>query len=408
MSLNRRDFLKSGSLSLTALAMPKLVFGATSNTSIRDVLVVVFQRGGMDGLNAVVPYGDADYYRLRPAIGLPRPGQGTGAVLDLDGFFGLHPSLAPLLPIYQSGQLAIVHATGFKHESRSHFECQDRLERATLSTRSVTTGWLNRHLSVIGGDASFQSVAVGNALPGSLRGPAPVIGLRSIEDFTLQTRSKRKALLEEQLASLYDTNDLLAATGTQALGSIEELSAANPLQYPVAGGVVYPNTTFGSQMQQIAQLIKANVGLEVASADIGGWDHHNNEAPQMNTLLGELANTLAAFHTDLGSANMANVTVLTMTEFGRRAYQNASSGTDHGSGFCTFAMGGGVLGGQVYREWPGLSDARLYNGDLDITIDYRDVLAEALSKRHGNSNLGSVFPEHTIGAPVGIFRPRSG
>ncbi|AVP98740.1 hypothetical protein C7S18_16775 [Ahniella affigens] len=408
MSLNRRDFLKSSSLSLAALSMPKLVFGANPNNSNRDVLVVVFQRGGMDGLNAVVPYGDADYYRLRPTIGLPRPGQGTGAVLDLDGFFGFHPSLAPLLPIYQAGQLAVVQATGFKHESRSHFECQDRIERATMATRSVTTGWLNRHLSVIGGDASFQSVAVGNALPGSLRGPAPVIGLRSIGDFTLQTQSKRKALLEAQLQRLYDTNDLLAATGTQALGSIDELSQANPLQYPVEHGATYPNTTFGSQMQQIAQLIKAGVGLEVASADIGGWDHHNNEAPQMNTLLGELANTLAAFHTDLGAVNMANVTVLTMTEFGRRAYQNASSGTDHGSAFCTIAMGGGVLGGQVYRAWPGLSDARLYNGDLDITIDYRDVLAEALSKRHGNSNLSSVFPDYTIGSPVGIFRPRGG
>lgn len=405
MSLNRRDFLKTSAAALAVAGLPRLAFGAGPAAN-RDVLVVIFQRGGMDGLNAVVPYADADYYRLRPTLGLPRPGQGSSAVLDLDGYFGLHPAMSALLPVYQAGNLAIVHATGFRHDNRSHFECQDRVERATLSTRSITTGWLNRHLAVIGGDASFQAVAVGNAVPGALRGAAPVIGLRSIAGFNLQSTSKQHAALEAALGAMYDTNDLLAMTGMQALGSIEELVSANPAQFAPENGASYPQTAFGGQMREIAQLIKAGVGLEVATADIGGWDHHNNEAPQMTNLLGELANTLAAFNQDLGN-RMANVTVLTMTEFGRRAYQNASNGTDHGSAFCTFAMGGGVVGGQVWRDWPGLSDARLYNGDLDVTIDYRTVLAEALDKRHGNANLATVFPEFTVGAPIGMFRRRA-
>lgn len=405
MSFSRRDFLKTSAAALAVMGMPRLVFGA-NKAGNRDVLVVIFQRGGMDGLNAVVPYADADYYRLRPTLGLPRPGQGSTAVLDLDGFFGLHPAMAPLLPVFQAGKLAVVHATGFKHESRSHFDCQDRIERATLSTRAITTGWLNRHLGVIGGDASFQAVAVGSAVPGALRGAAPVIGLRTVSDFGLRSNSKQHAALESALARMFDTNDLLAATGAQALGSVEELAAENPGQYPVENGASYPNTPFGNQLKEIAQLIKSDLGLEVATADIGGWDHHNNEAPQMVNLLGEMASTLAAFQQDLG-ARMDQVTVLTMTEFGRRAYQNASNGTDHGSGFCTFAMGGGVNGGVVYRDWPGLTDARLFQGDLDITIDYRTILAEALSKRHANSNLATVFPEYTVGAPIGVFKARA-
>lgn len=405
MSFSRRDFIRTTAAGSAAfLAMPQLVFGR-SKAAARDVLVVIFQRGGMDGLNAVVPYADADYYRLRPTLGLPRPGQGSNAVLDLDGFFGLHPSLSPLLPIYQSGQLAVVHATGFKHDNRSHFECQDRIERASLDTRSLTTGWLNRHLSAIGGDASFQAIGVGNAVQPSLRGPAPVIGLRTIEQFTLQSQSKQKPLLEAALASFYEGSDLLAATSTQALGSIEEMLSENPAQFVVENGASYPNTSFGSQLKEIAQIIKADMGLEVAAVDIGGWDHHNNEAPQMVNLLGELANSLAAFHADLGNARMANITVLTMTEFGRRAYQNASAGTDHGSGFCTFAMGGGVNGGRVYRDWPGLADANLFNGDLDITIDYRSVLAEALNKRHGASSVDAAFPGFSA-EPLGLFKTR--
>ncbi|MBK8283545.1 MAG: DUF1501 domain-containing protein [Ahniella sp.] len=232
-----------------------------------------------------------------------------------------------------------------------------------------------------------------------------MIGLRTVSDFGLRSTSKQHAALESALASMFDTNDLLAATGAQALGSVEELAAENPGQYPVENGATYPNTTFGNQLKEIAQLVKADLGLEVATADIGGWDHHNNEAPQMVNLLGEMASAMAAFQQDLG-ARMDNVTVLTMTEFGRRAYQNASNGTDHGSGFCTFAMGGGVNGGVVYRDWPGLSDAQLYQGDLNITVDYRTVLAEALSKRHANTNLTGVFPEFQIGAPIGVFKQR--
>jgi uncharacterized protein (DUF1501 family) len=406
MSLTRRDLMKCGGAAAALSLMPRLAFSTEPGTGDRDVIIVVFQRGGMDGLNAVVPHGDSDYYRLRPTIAVPRPGTGTAAAVDLDGFFGLHPALSALLPLYQSGALALVHATGFKQESRSHFECQNFMERASDQLNSVTTGWLNRHLAVVGGDANFQAIGMGGAIPASLRGSAPVIGLNGIEEFVLATTSGQKSVLEAALARLYDDNSLFSATSVQALGAIEELVAENPRQFAVENGATYPQGRFGTQLRELAQVIKSDMGLEVAALDIGGWDHHASIGQVLPPLLTELASALLAFHTDLG-ARMANVTVVTLTEFGRRAYQNASGGTDHGSAFCTLALGGGVNGGQVYRNWPGLRDVDLFNGDLDVTTDYRNVLSELLVKRARNSNLANVFPGFTAGADIGVFKPRA-
>jgi uncharacterized protein (DUF1501 family) len=405
MTCTRRQFLTTSSLAAAVpLLTPRLVFAGGAKAATGQTLVVVFQRGGLDALNAIPPHGDADYYRLRPTLAVPRPGTGANAAIDLDGFFGLNPMLAPLEPLYRSGSLAVVHATGFVLGSRSHFDCQDFMERAALNSANVSSGWLNRHLEASGVTETFQGIGVGRALQLSLQGGAPVIGLGTIAGFTVRTTSTRKDAIQGLFETLYDADNLLAANSRRALGAVDDLAAANPAQYPVEGGATYPTTTFGSQMREVAQLIKADVGLDVACVDIGGWDHHDDEAALLGPLLDELAKTLAAFHADLG-ARMANVTVVTMTEFGRRAQENASRGTDHGSGYAMLLMGGGVVGNTVYRQWPGLSDAALFRGDLAITIDYRTVLSELLDKRLGGTDLGYVFPGFTPQPYVGAFLP---
>lgn len=406
MTCSRRNFFQAaGALSLPAL-LPRLVFAQTATGGASDTLVLIFQRGGMDALNAVVPHGDSDYYRLRPGIAIPRPGSGTTAALDLDGYFGLHPSLAPLLPLYQSGKLAVVHATGFQNDSRSHFECQDRMERASLNLFDVSDGWLNRHLQAIGVTATFQGMGIGTVVPGAVRGAAPVIGLSSIAGFSLRTSSTRKQAISDLFVDLYDATSTLSASARQALGAVDELALANPAQYAIEGGASYPATVFGTQMKEVAQLIKADIGLQIVCVDIGGWDHHANEAALLAALLDELAKTLAAFDTDLG-ARMSSVSVVTMTEFGRRAAENASMGCDHGLGFAMFLMGGGVIGRFVYRDWPGLADNQLVRGDLGITIDYRTVLSELLERRMGGTDLAHVFPGYTHGPYVGSFLQKS-
>jgi uncharacterized protein (DUF1501 family) len=390
MSLTRRDFLKSASCAALPLALPRLAFANTA-AGPRDTLVVVFLRGGLDGLNAVVPHGDSDYYRLRPTLAVPRPGTGTGAALELDGFFGLNPALAPLAPLYQAGRLAAVQATGFLLGSRSHFDCQDFMERAALNNAGVSSGWLNRHLEAVGVTETFEAVGVGKTLQLALRGNAPAVGIDTFAGFTVRTTSTRKAEITDAIEGLFAGDSLLDATARRSLAAVDELVAANPAQYVAANGAVYPNTTFGAQMRSVAQLIKANLGLAVACVDIGGWDHHDDEADQLTPLLDQLGRALAAFDTDLGAA-MSGVTVVTMTEFGRRVQQNASGGTDHGSGYAMFLLGGGVLGRNVYRTWPGLRDDQLFRGDLAITTDYRTVLSELITKRLGGSDLARVFP----------------
>ncbi len=406
MSCTRRDFFRTAGLAAAPLLAPKLVFADDARIAANtDTLVVVFQRGGMDALNAIVPHGDADYYRLRPTLAIGRPGTGASAAIDLDGFFGLHPSLAPLQPIYQAGRLAAVHATGFTLGSRSHFDCQDFMERAALSTANVSNGWLNRFLGLAGISQTFEAVGVGATVPYALRGLAPVIGIRSFPEFAIRTTSTRRAQITDLLARLYDSETLLALSSRRAIGAVDELAVANPAQYPAESGAVYPNTNFGNQLKSVAQLIKAGVGLKVATVDIGGWDHHDNEAAELAPLLDELAKSLAAFDTDLGP-RMSGISVITMTEFGRRVGENASRGTDHGSGYGMFLMGGGVVGRTVYRNWPGLSDAQLFRGDLAITTDYRTVLSEVLEKRMGGTDLSVVFPGFTPQPRLGAFLAR--
>ena len=408
MTCTRREFLQTSAIAAAATGLaPRLVFGANPKAaSNRDVLVVIFQRGGMDSLNVVVPYGDNDYYRLRPTIAVPRPGTGDTAALPLDNFFGLNPKMSAIQPLYSAGKLGIVAATGMKTGNRSHFECQDRMERAYPTGSSiVTTGWLDRHLGIVGNTGTFQAMGVGNAVQASLRGPAPELGLKTIEGFKLTTSTGRSAAIAAQFNAMYNANSTLSKSARLALGAVDALATANPTQYVPENGAVYPTTTFGGQMQQIAEIIKSGVGLEVAAVDINGWDHHDREQVALDPLVTELGSALAAFDADLG-ARMANITVITMTDFGRRAYENASQGTDHGTGSAMFVMGGGVVGGRVYALWPGLADSQLYGGDLDVTLDYRQILSELLVKRLGNSAVDQVFPGFVQGPNAGIFIAR--
>ncbi len=410
MNFLRRDFLKISGLGGAALvAAPTIAFAADpASARNTDTLVVIFQRGAMDGLNAVVPYTEAEYYAQRRTIAVPKPGAATGAAIDLNGKFALNPALAPLKPIWDQGMLSVVHAVGLTTPSRSHFDAQDFMERAWLEKGQVFSGWLNRHLATtaLSNDVTFRALSVGKAVTKSMGGPAAVVGLNAISSFGLNSNSTRKVALSDSLEATFSGTGFLDSTGNRTFAAVDELVAKNPGAIEVENSAAYPNTTFGNQMKDLAKLIKSGMGVEVATCDLGGWDTHNNQTTELNSLLDELAKTLAAFNTDLG-ARMKSVTVITMTEFGRRVLENGSGGTDHGRGGCMFAMGGGVIGKQVFGAWPGLAANQLEGGDLRVTTDYRAVLAEALAKRCGNaSKLAEVFPGFIGQATAGLFVAR--
>lgn len=406
MELDRRSFLKAGALiGAGGLIGPRLVFGARNGTPA-DTVVVIFLRGGLDPLQAIVPYGDSDYFRLRPTIAIPQPGAANGA-LALDNLFGLHPSLAPLLPIYQGRQLAVVHATGLKHDERSHFACQDDIETgihdlAGTGSHAGNAGWLNRHVMEVGDPGGFFAIGMGSALQAAVRGDASALAMQSLSSFAFSSTSTRKSQMEDRLYAMYGRDNDVGFSSRSALDSIDYIATVKPSSIPVANGAVYPTGTFGNQMKEVAQLIKAGMGLRVACVDLNGFDHHDGITTRLPPLLDQLARAMAAFHTDLGKA-MGDVTVVTMTEFGRRAFENASGGTDHGCGSMMLLMGGGVLGGMVYADWPGLKDTDLFNGDLDVTVDYRTVLTELMQKRMASDLDGGIFPD-VLGQPqVGCF-----
>ena len=407
LNVLRRDLLKLGALSASALAAPSLVLGANAARNT-DTLVIVYLRGAMDGLSAVVPYTDSNYYLNRRATAIAAPSAATAPSIDLDGRYALHPALAPLKPLWDRAQMAVVHAVGLSTPSRSHFDAQDFMERAWLEKGTVFSGWLNRHLasSATSNDATFRGISVGRAVTKSMGGSAPVVGLNSIASFGINTASARKTEFSDALEASFSSTGFLDVTGVRTFAALDELQLANPGARAVENAAVYPNTTFGKQMQDLAALIKSGIGVEVATCDLGGWDTHNNQANELNANFDELGKTLAAFATDLG-AGMNNVTVLTMTEFGRRVAENGSQGTDHGRASCMFAIGGGVIGKQVYGDWPGLATAQLEGGDLRVTTDYRAVLAELLSKRCGNErSLEQILPGYTGGATRGLFVAR--
>ena len=372
-----------------------------------DTLLVIFLRGAADALHMVVPYGEDAYYALRPTLGIARPDdERTPAekrVIDLDGFFGFHPALRPLLPAWRAGRLAVVHACGAPDDSHSHFKAQDLMERGVSDVNGPASGWLGRHLATkpTTGSLPLRAVAWGERPQRSLSGAGPVSTLRSLDDFWGGDAAALRRM-QPALTLLYGGDDPLGVLGRETLEILNTLQSLSQFAADPPAQLPYPDTAFGQGLRQIAILIKANVGLEVAAVDLGGWDSHFAQGViggLMPDLMAELAAGLAAFDADLHD-QVGRLTVVVMTEFGRRAYENGSLGTDHGHGGLMLLLGGHVNGGQVYGRWPGLADDRLFGpGDLAVTTDYRDVLAEICLKRLGNPALDRIFPGHEIEMP---------
>jgi uncharacterized protein (DUF1501 family) len=366
-----------------------------------DILVVVFLRGAADALNFVIPHGEEAYYALRPTLSIPRPDDKSvsedGRVLDLDGFFGLHPKLMDLLPAWEAGHLGIVHACGAPDESRSHFKAMELMERGVEDEKGPASGWIGRHLATLnnGNPSPLRALGMGEMTQRSLYGAVPVAALRSIADFHLGGDLQAVAQMQVALAALYKGQDPLSQVGQETLDILGALNKLDPDRYISTGAIGYPDTEFGRGLKQIVMLIKAQVGLEVAAIDLGGWDTHfaqGTDEGLMPGLLADLGQGLAAFHSDLAD-KAEKLTVVVMSEFGRRVRENASLGTDHGHGSLMLLLGGNVLGGQVFTNWPGLTPDKLFGpGDLAVTIDYRDVLAEIITKRLQNPALNEIFP----------------
>ncbi|MEP7342395.1 MAG: DUF1501 domain-containing protein [Acidobacteriota bacterium] len=406
--MDRRFFLKSSGVALASLSAATMsptfltrTLAQTGKNGRRKLLVAIFQRGAMDGLNAVVPYGDTSYYSLRPSIAVPRPKSGDAlAAIDLDGFFGLNPALAPFKPIYDSGQLAIVHAVGSPDNTRSHFDAQDYMEAGTPGVKSTTDGWLNRYLQAKPDPKAspFRAVAMGANLPRTMQGKAGTIAMTSINDFAIRAGGGEMGqALQGGFEAMYaqTVNDALRGTGKETFDAVKMLKQVNPAQYQPAAGVVYPRGQFGDRLRQVAQLVKSDIGLEVAFTDIGGWDTHANQGAgqgQLANRLTEFAGGISALYADLKD-RADEVVILTMTEFGRTAKENGNRGTDHGHASVMFALGGAIKGGKVYGKWPGLKTNELYESrDLALTTDFRDVFAELAKNHLGASNINAIFP----------------
>ncbi len=402
--LSRRYFMKQGGIALVGLStVPAFLQRAIASTPTtgKKQLVVLFQRGAADGLNIVVPFAEPNYYRLRPSIAIPQPKRGgNDAALDLDGFFGLHPSLAPLIPFYQKNQLAVVHAAGSPDPTRSHFDAQDYMESGTPGVKATEDGWLDRAIGTIPEQnaSPFRAVAMGPNLPRMLRGSTGAIALPDLKQFKVQPQSAAMSnVVQGGFEAMYaqSVDSALHGTGAETFEAIDMLRKIDIAKFPAENGAVYPKSPLGQKMQQIGVMLKANIGVEVLFVDCGGWDNHVNEGGaqgQLSNLLKDLGQSLAAFNQDMGD-RMQNVVVVTMSEFGRTAKENGNRGTDHGHANCMFVMGGDVKGGKVYGKWPGLNDHQLNEGrDLALTTDFRAVVSEILAKHMGLNDLSAVFP----------------
>jgi uncharacterized protein (DUF1501 family) len=399
MSITRRVFLRNSALAVVGTSaipsfLTRAAYGATEAGASNKRLVVIFQRGAADGLNIVVPHGERDYYAMRPSINIPQKD-----VIDLDGFFGLHPSMSSFKPIWDQGHLAIVHAAGSPDITRSHFDAQDYMESGTPGIKATEDGWLNRSLhglSTEADKAAFRAIAMGPSLPRILSGSEPAVAINNINDFGVGGRNPNSPVantFEAMYAGSVDS--VLHGTGQETFEAVRMLKAADPAKYTPSPRANYPRGRFGDSLRQLAQLIKANLGVQVAFADIGGWDHHVNEGSsqgQLANVLGDFSQSLSAFWTDLGDLGEDTV-VVTMSEFGRTARENGNRGTDHGHANVMFVMGGPVKGGKVYGRWPGMEQSQLYEGrDLAVTTDFRNVLSEGVYSHLGNEKLEGVFP----------------
>jgi uncharacterized protein (DUF1501 family) len=410
--VSRRVFLKNGGLALVSLGFAPEFLARTvaaAGPTRRRVLVTVFQRGAVDGLNMVVPFGERDYYSSRPTIAIAPPGRDTQCALDLDGFFGLHPRLAPLKALYDARQLAIVHACGSPDGTRSHFDAQDYMETATPGVKSTPDGWLNRYLHVKEHEAQtpFRAVALAPQLPRAMQGLAPALAIGQIDRFGIragQASDMVQSSFESEYAAAADR--VLHSAGREAFEAIRMLKQADPSRYTPENGAEYPRSAYGDALRQIAQLVKAEVGLEIAFAESGNWDHHVNEGAAIGQLavrLDDFARGIAALVRDLGD-RMQDVVILTMSEFGRAVAENGNRGTDHGHGNAMMVIGGSVRGGRVYGRWPGLAREQRYEGrDLAVTTDFRAVFDEVVRGHLGLTDTRTVFPRFKAPAPLGLF-----
>jgi uncharacterized protein (DUF1501 family) len=404
VTFSRRYFMKQGGIAMVGLStMPAFLQRAVAATpsSGKKQLVVLFQRGAADGLNIVVPFGEQNYYRMRPTIAIPEPRRGSAdCAVDLDGFFGLHPSLASLAPLFHKNELAIVHAAGSPDPTRSHFDAQDFMESGTPGRKATEDGWLNRALENVPEEnaSPFRAVAMGANLPRMLRGAAAAIALPDVRQFKVMAQnSSMNHVAEGGFEAMYaqTVDHALRGTGTETFEAIDMLRKADPGKYKPENGADYGKSRLGQSLQQIGQLLKADMGTEVLFVDCGGWDNHVNEGGaqgQLSNLLRDLGQGMSAFRQDMGD-RMQNIVFVTMSEFGRTAKENGNRGTDHGHANCMFVMGGDVKGGKVYGPWPGLNEGQLNEGrDLALTTDFRSVLGEILAKHTGVRDLTTVFP----------------
>ena len=460
MTITRRLFLKNGAFALASVGFAPLLGPAflhqaalaegVQGNKRKKTLICIFQRGAADGLNIVVPHGDPFLYRHRPTLAIPRPSQIGGradtSAIDLDGFFGLHPALAPFVPIFKSGHLAAIHACGSPDATRSHFDAQDYMEAGAPGNRQAPGGWLSRTVLACPEDQAklssspFRAIAIGgdHGLPRSLQGDAGALAIPNLQSFgigldeptrggkaagrrkkgkggdaeldgaAIAMSSARGGSVVGGFEAIYAgaVGDVLHGTGKESFEAISMLKKAVPAHYTPSNGASYPTSPFGESLKQIAQLVKADVGVEVAFAESGGWDTHSNEGPRLLQQLRDFGQGVSALYNDLGD-RMSDVVILTMSEFGRTARQNGNAGTDHGHATCFFALGGDVNGGKVLGKWPGLAPEQLYeNRDLALTTDFRTVFGEVAVKHLGAQGLQKIFPGYQ-GTPAdfrGVMR----
>jgi uncharacterized protein (DUF1501 family) len=359
-----------------------------------DVLVNIFLRGGMDGLFLVPPHADPHYQTQRGVMGLPDPGQHDG-IVDLDGFFGLHPQLVYLTELFQDKKLAIIHACGGADKTLSHFEAQRSIERGFDNAHSLSSGWLARYLLAEqrANDTPLRAVAIAKTMPEALMGTSRAVAFSSIREFKLEAPPAWQNGFVSTLNHLYSPEgDSVCQSGNQMLVLLKSLRSLQASDYVPTRGVRYPAFDFARDLAQVAQLIKAEIGLEIATIDLHGWDTHIEQAEGLSTLVKTLARALNAFAQDL-EKRFERVTVVVMTEFGRRVIPNSALGTDHGRGTAMFVLGGGIAGGKVYGKWPGIGNDQLDStGNLLVTTDLRSVLSEILDQRMRCQHLSDVFP----------------
>ncbi|HYE61449.1 MAG TPA: DUF1501 domain-containing protein [Phycisphaerales bacterium] len=424
--LSRRGFLgavggTAGAISIAAMAapawLPRVAMAKDYRSTQRDVMISIFLRGAADGLSMCVPFSEANYYAMRPTIAVPQPDStATYRCTDLGVSvagpngptgFGLPPGMTALLPAFQAGQLLFVHASGSTDPSRSHFDAQRFMEVGKPRDVSLVTGWLGRHLAATAPatpGSLLRALSISTALPRALVGGPLTLPIPNLDTFGLTGSSSTVAARTVPIQGMYsDTSDPLRSVGLNTLSTIDLLNTINFATYQPAGGAAYPTGSFGTAMKSTAALIKAQVGVEAIAIDLGGWDTHENQGTvpsgttpgAMHNLMTTLATALAAFNTDMTALTAPTYSLVCMSEFGRRAAQTGT-GTDHGHGNVMIVMGNAIHGGRVLTQWPGLNASQLYQGiDLQVTTDYRDIVAEIAVNRLGNDDLPNLFPGYT-------------